>query len=634
MTTIMEITCENCQRPLIPPGPANQTQETTTYGVYMTKCTHFYHESCIKELYNTLTLANPEEPLIFICKRQNCAAPVKHDDIFLIFPTLRSRKIHSVGLKPDVKRALVVALDTINQLQKMAQESSDQLTIAQNKNVELEKKLKESNALYRKAIEDKACEVVHQRSSTQTDTNTKVLLATSEMPKSDTKQASIHSLDVTNDKSCEPQAQSCANAAAQASKSIAKEPTKTTTKQLPIIGVDQMPRTIVSQTPRSMANQFTNNYVPPLTTTYYTPFGNLRFEPKFEPTILANIDQTAVYQMPKPFTGLTPISMANQFTNNYVPPHLTTTYTPFGILRTPVFQPRFDPTAVYQMPNPLNYYVPSQTTPYTPFGIFDRRFDPIIRANIVPSYPAKEPPKRGPTSTSQTRDRHIQFQERFRMESDILQPFYPLDCYPFQYTAAGVRYKNVVPRIAILAKDVLMMGDGLIYGMVRIISKAIPFEFDLHPELYRRNLSIEDLVGTLDSFRKLPPRIMLSIGNWDAFNSMENQTFHNHLQKLLAIFRSREVKELYLIPPIRYTTPDSTTFAYIVRLFQTKSCMNAFGGKSVVMEPPFFPDYTVDEFGPKFEVEQFESYVRIMREIFIEEPFEASTMERWTQKFN
>ncbi|XP_065221884.1 uncharacterized protein LOC135846613 [Planococcus citri] len=618
MTTITEIACEKCQSPLISPGAANQTQETTKYGFYMTKCAHFYHESCIRELYNTLTLANPEKPRVFICKQQNCATPVKHDQIFLIFPTLQSRKIDSVsvGLKPDVKRALVVALDTINQLQKMAQQSASDLTIAQNTITELQTKLKESNALYRKAIEDETFKVVRQR-STQTDTNTEILLASSEMPKGNTKQTSIHTLDVTNDESSEPQAQSCANAAAQASKSIAKEPTKTTTKQLSIIGVDQMSRTIVSQTPKSMANQSTNNYLPPLTTTYYTPFGNLKFEPKFEPQILANIDQTAVYQMPNPLTGPIPESMANEFTNNYVPP-LTTIYTPFGILRGPGFQRRFDPTAVYQ-----------------PFGIFDRRFDSIIRANIVPSYPAKEPPKRRPTSTSQTKERHIQFQERFKIDSEILKPFYPLDCYPLQYTAAGVYYKGKeVEKIAILAKDVLMIGDGLIYGMVQIISKAIPFEFDLHPELYGRNFSIEDLVGTLNSFPKLPPRIMLSIGNLDAFNSMENQTFHIHLQRLLAIFRSRQVKELYLIPPIRYTTPDSSTFAYIVRVFQSRSCINAFGGKSVVMEPPFFPDYTVDEFGPKFEVEQFESYVRIMREIFIEKPFEDSTMDRWTQKFN
>ncbi|XP_065221826.1 uncharacterized protein LOC135846572 [Planococcus citri] len=591
MTTITEIVCEKCLRSLISSDPANQTQGITTFGFLMTKCKHFYHQSCIKELYNTSTTSSPnsQELRSFICQRQNCAKPVKHDQIFLIVPNLRNRTIDSAGSsRPDenLKRALKIAQDTINEVKKMAQRSADELTIARNQNLELEKKLKELNALYRKSILDKICKVVHQR-STQTDTNTEVLLATSEMPKGNTKPKSIRTLDVANDESSELQAQSCANAAALlvASEPVAKQPTKTTTKQQPITAVNQIPKTITSQTPKSTTNQLTNTNALSQTTTYI-PLQE--FVPNFEPLILSTIDQTSVYQIPEPIASPIPKSTAiNQNTNYNVPSQTTTYGSSLGISKIPANK-ETDEKRGSKRKNP---------------------------ASIARSYsPPKKPFERRPTE--QTRERHLQFQNRFDIDSEILKPFYPLDCYPLEYTAAGVYYRNEVPKIAILAKDVLMIGDGLVYGMVQLISKAIPFQFDLHPTLYRRDLGIADLVRTLNGFPKLPPRIMLSIGNWDAFNSTNKHTFHNRFQKLLGILRSRRVDELYLIPPIRYTTPDSATFAYIVSLFEVDRG-KIFGGQYMVQPTPVFQNPIVDEFGPKFELDQFESYVRAVRERFI-----------------
>ncbi|XP_065221739.1 uncharacterized protein LOC135846525 [Planococcus citri] len=531
MSTITEITCEKCLRPLIPSDPASQARGISTYGFFLTKCKHLYHQSCIRELYNTPTSANSQEPHSFICQRQNCATLVKHNEIFTIAPTLQTRTIHSAGsstmldenLKPTTE--IVCEKCLLPLISPRSANQTPQITT------------------YVFSISN--CKHLYHQSCIRDLYNTQTTSPNSEEPfificqnqkcaapvKHDQIFTVVPTLQsrkidsVTNDESSEPQAPSYANAAT------------TTTKHQPITAVNQMPKTTISKIPKpkSTTNQNTSSKTPSQTTKCTQPFKML--------IILANELDAKLREC--------------------------------------------------ERKNP---------------------------ASIARSYSrAKKPAKHGPIE--QTRQRHIRFQKRFKMDPEILEPFYPLNSYPFQYTVAGIESWDGVAKIAIFAKDVLMMGDGLIYGMVKLISTAIPFEFDLHPALYGRDFDILDLAVALDfSFPKLPPRIMLSIGNWDVFDFIRSQPqkFHDKFRKLLQSFESRQVKELYLIPPIRYTNRDSSSaFAYVVFLFKADGG-NTFGGKTIVLDPPSSFKYPiVDKDGPMFELELFEPFVRYIRERFI-----------------
>ncbi|XP_065221859.1 uncharacterized protein LOC135846596 [Planococcus citri] len=536
MTTITEITCEKCLRPLIPSGPASQPQGISTYGFFISKCKHFYRKSCISELYNTPTSANSKEPHSFICQSQNCATLVKYNEIFTIAPSLQTRTIHSAGstmpdenLKPTTEIVCEKCLHPLispgpaNQTPQITsyvfsitncKHFYHQSCIRDLYNTPMTSPNSEEPFIFICQNQKCAAPVKHDQIFT--------IVPTLQSRKIDS---------VTNDESSEPQAPSYANAATRTSKRTAEQPMKTITQHLSITltAVNQTPKTTSSQIPK-----------PKLTT--------------------------------------------NQNTSNKAPSQTTTCTQPFEISIIPAKRKSDAKLRKSKRKNRSS----------------------IARFN-------------SPGPIEQTKQRHIRFQKRFKMDPEILEPFYPLNTYPFKYTAAGIQSWDGVAKIAILAKDVLMIGDGLIYGMVQLISTAIPFEFDLHPALYKRDLDILDLVVTLDFlFPKLPPRIMLSIGNWDVYDSIRSQAFHDNFQKLLQSFESRRVEELYLIPPIRYTTRDSlVAFAYVVSLFQADSG-NTFGGKTMVLDPPpSFKYPIVDKDGPMFELELFEPFVRYIRERFI-----------------
>ncbi|XP_065224366.1 uncharacterized protein LOC135848394 [Planococcus citri] len=136
-----------------------------------------------------------------------------------------------------------------------------------------------------------------------------------------------------------------------------------------------------------------------------------------------------------------------------------------------------DLAAVRPQPVPLGVPVLAQQPQYDDQGAL------INPPENAP--PAAEPPQNRSifrTNTPQERNRqerrgpleqsargHNRFFKRYGIKSTILKPFFPLTFYPVRYTLLGVFNRQGGTNTALAAQDILLMGDGYIFGMTQYI---------------------------------------------------------------------------------------------------------------------------------------------------------------------
>ncbi|XP_065221839.1 uncharacterized protein LOC135846578 [Planococcus citri] len=218
-------------------------------------------------------------------------------------------------------------------------------------------------------------------------------------------------------------------------------------------------------------------------------------------------------------------------------------------------------------------------------------------------------------SESSTRD-YEKYWQRFHITPPKLNPFFPVNSFPMGYTVADIQDTENVGKVAILAYDVLLLGDGHSLGVANYILKGKPFKDQLSESLYRRDLGIVDLIATLNRFAALPERIILSIGSWDATNNMPCSKFLDHFEDLLLIFMKCQVKVLYTLPIITYPGMDENRKSIDESL--STDWGKTFGGQYEFLSEMVSSAINVqlpviDDKGPVYELDEYASLAAAIR---------------------
>lgn len=228
---------------------------------------------------------------------------------------------------------------------------------------------------------------------------------------------------------------------------------------------------------------------------------------------------------------------------------------------------------------------------------------------------------KGPSESS-THD-YERYWQRFRITPPTLNPFSPLNSFPMGYTVAGIQDTEKVCKVAILAYDVLLLGDGHALSVANYVLKNKPFKDQLSESLYRRNLSIIDLVMNLNFyFTVLPERIILSIGNWDASQNMPSEQFLAHFKDLLQIFKKCQVKVLYTLPIITHPGMDADANRDLIAQCFSTDWSKTLGGQYVLLSEMVSNAIgdqiaVIEDKGPMYALYQYAPLVEAIRDRFI-----------------
>ncbi|XP_065221848.1 talin-B-like [Planococcus citri] len=244
-----------------------------------------------------------------------------------------------------------------------------------------------------------------------------------------------------------------------------------------------------------------------------------------------------------------------------------------------------------------------------------------MRAQILPREDRSPAAKRWKgASESSTRREYEKYWQRFHITPPKLNPFFPVNSFPMGYTVADIQDTEKVGKVAILAYDVCLLGDGHSLGIANYVVKNKPIKDQLCESLYRRDLGIVDLITTLNRFTALPERIILSIGSWDATQNMQCSKFLAHFKDLLQIFEKCQVKVLYILPIITYPGMDVNRKSIDKSL--STDWGKTFGGQYELLSEMVSGAIDVqlpviDDKGPMYEVDEYSSLVAAIRDRFI-----------------
>ncbi|XP_065218616.1 uncharacterized protein LOC135844379 [Planococcus citri] len=247
----------------------------------------------------------------------------------------------------------------------------------------------------------------------------------------------------------------------------------------------------------------------------------------------------------------------------------------------------------------------------------------VVMAPVVIPKPSPPQPKRMRNSSAELASNHRRYNRRFGTDSEEIRPFYPINSYPFYFTAAAHELHEEEYRVVLFAHDILLVGDGHAVGMAERLVRGKPYENTLDTEMYRRDMSISDLLNLLNRYKKLPKRIMLSIGNFDVVCKTSHADFFNQMMKLLNFLKSHNITDLFLLPLIKHPGQDERTFAEIEQVFDYD--WGILAGVRCMRLNSIFKELheshpKVDEYGPFYERNQYEDVILSIRELYVPLP--------------
>ncbi|CAG7784964.1 unnamed protein product, partial [Allacma fusca] len=240
--------------------------------------------------------------------------------------------------------------------------------------------------------------------------------------------------------------------------------------------------------------------------------------------------------------------------------------------------------------------------------------------------PAKPAEKQRPHCMANLSKSHNRFYKKFKIDSKMLKPFYPLNALPHEFTTLGVFVGENDARSAVAAQDVLLAGDGFVLGVAEWIMYQRDIREYMHPGLYGREIRIREFISTLASFKRLPPRLIISIGNLDAFDNFDSEEFKELFRRLIKICRDRGVREIYAVPIIQHAEQDETVYASVMSVFEV-NYSTMLGGRYALIDPyPWFVNYTptVGERPPMYTIQEHEEFAVWIRHTFIPPTNDAS----------
>ncbi|XP_065221679.1 uncharacterized protein LOC135846490 [Planococcus citri] len=244
----------------------------------------------------------------------------------------------------------------------------------------------------------------------------------------------------------------------------------------------------------------------------------------------------------------------------------------------------------------------------------------------------EEQPKLKKGTSAEKGEYHRKYRHRYGISSAALKPYYPLNSYPYYFTAAGFEIKKHEYVTAFFAYTVFLMGDGHITAIVELLEKGKPYDDEQDFNLYRRDLLLSDLIRYLRTFEVLPSRIMLSIGHFDIACNTTPGKFTALMNKLCILLQRHHVEELIIVPLLPHPRSTSTYRSFTaIRDVLDFDWGPLFGGRvtripqlfrSVVTRPPF-----LDAIGPFYPPLAYKETLKAIREQYIPETKKKSKTE-------
>ncbi|XP_065205885.1 uncharacterized protein LOC135835539 [Planococcus citri] len=220
---------------------------------------------------------------------------------------------------------------------------------------------------------------------------------------------------------------------------------------------------------------------------------------------------------------------------------------------------------------------------------------------------------------------HNRYRKRWGTESTELKPYYPMNSYPCDFTAARYQMGEDKYVGAWFAYNILLMGDGHMASLVRFLGKDKKYKKYLDNDMYRRDLLLEDLVAYLGEFDKeegFPKRVMLSIGNYDVRRGTGFQEFKNLLSQLTTTLQNLGVTEIILVPllPLPPRSNYLHTHENITRALDTN--WEAEFNITMTNIANLFEDMHTghayyDESGPYYDIDDYQEIANRIHERFI-----------------
>ncbi|CAG7730857.1 unnamed protein product, partial [Allacma fusca] len=215
---------------------------------------------------------------------------------------------------------------------------------------------------------------------------------------------------------------------------------------------------------------------------------------------------------------------------------------------------------------------------------------------------------------------HRRYWLRWHTSSNEIQPFYPLNSYPKYFTAAGYEHEPKIYRSVYFTFDILMVGDGHVEALARILEINRPFAGILDRDLYRRDLLLEDLMEYLDSWTILPRRIMISIGHANILQRTPEEEFKETLRLLGSVLNKLKVREAIIVPLIPHPSFDRATF-HRIRAALDRHWIENFNGLVIRIDDHFSELHSrqahFDEMGPYYDNSEYTPIFGTLKSRFI-----------------
>ncbi|CAG7717364.1 unnamed protein product [Allacma fusca] len=221
------------------------------------------------------------------------------------------------------------------------------------------------------------------------------------------------------------------------------------------------------------------------------------------------------------------------------------------------------------------------------------------------------------------------YKARFGSDSAELKPFYPINSYPHGFTAAGYEILEDTYNVAFFAYNILIMGDGHANGIAKYLGVSKPYENLIDNKMYRRDMLASGLLSYLGTFKELPKRIMISIGNFDVERNTSYEHFFYAFQAICLLLKKLQVQQLIILPLIPHEDINQTTFSEINRALNF-DWERTLGGRvfhtSDIFEELHRNRAGMDQKGPFYPSNLYANIIPTMRDKFIPEVLRKQTI--------
>ncbi|XP_065221703.1 uncharacterized protein LOC135846507 [Planococcus citri] len=497
-----ETVCDLCFRPLTSDSPIKENATEKQDAVFMTRCMHFFHKSCLLDAFEKLQNVNADGDKILYCTHMGCSRPNSpNKQACQMDISKENENVMPIPTSLNSEQQQISELKAINAaLHDLAESLKQRLLNAENKITELTMQLLCTRGKYERLIESTVDNIV-------------------------------------------------------------------------LRGVN---RNNPTPTPPGLSSIF-NTKAAAETVPFLAP--NLNLYSARTETVAENLPTKTLDLFP---------SISKMLTNI----DLSSTDKLKQDTRTPVFDEIFKTSEAKLLVDDRERYRSSyaqahQSIPLKPVtcrSTNDSRN--VERCNELPS------------------NNHGRFQQRFLRPPP---PFYPnpTNVYPTSnaFTIAGFQSPEGVLSAAICAYNVVILGDVHALGLAMWLTHDQPYREHLYKDFYRRDLRIRDLITILARFQRLPPRLMISIGTYDVACRTTSGDFFDHMVKLARVLGNRNVREIFILPPVAWQGQDETAYNEVIsalELYNWDKWRNIeyFVGYKYVQDLEKIPPRVCDEVGP------------------------------------